>query len=64
MFAEEGWIDPFSLATWAKNEGADQVRFIPDVNGNFTRAMGMLVDRAGHGAALLSLFVKLHQSKR
>lgn len=43
--------DPFSLAKWAEVEGADglrpalgdRVRFIPDVNGDFTREMGMLV---------------------
>lgn len=36
--------DPFSLAAWAQEEGADQVRFIPDVNGDFTRQMGMTVN--------------------
>ncbi len=41
--------DPFSLATWAQDEGADQVRFIPDVTGDFTHAMGMLVNLADKG---------------
>ncbi|MGP1386707.1 MAG: peroxiredoxin [Thainema sp.] len=41
--------DPFSLAAWAQEEGADQVRFIPDVNGDFTRAMGMLVNLSNQG---------------
>ncbi|MEA5464882.1 redoxin family protein [Leptothoe sp. PORK10 BA2] len=41
--------DPFSLATWAQAEGADQVRFIPDVKGDFTRQMGMLVNLADKG---------------
>jgi glutathione-dependent peroxiredoxin len=41
--------DPFSLAKWAQMEGADRVRFIPDVNGDFTREMGMLVNLADHG---------------
>ena len=41
--------DPFSLANWAKEEGADQVRFIPDINGRFTRAMGMLADLSDKG---------------
>ena len=36
--------DPFSLAAWAKSEGIDQVRFIPDVNGDFTRGMGILTN--------------------
>lgn len=41
--------DPFSLAAWAQEEGADQVRFIPDVNGEFTHAMGMLVNLSHRG---------------
>ena len=41
--------DPFSLAAWAQEEGADQVRFIPDVKGDFTRAMGMIVNLADKG---------------
>lgn len=36
--------DPFSLERWAQDEGADQLRFIPDVNGDFTREMGMMVN--------------------
>jgi glutathione-dependent peroxiredoxin len=41
--------DPFSLANWAQEEGADQVRFIPDVNGDFTREMGMMVNLSDKG---------------
>jgi len=41
--------DPFSLAAWAQEEGANQVRFIPDVNGDFTRAMGMMVNLSDKG---------------
>lgn len=41
--------DPFSLATWAQDEGADQVRFIPDVTGDFTRNLGMLVNLSDRG---------------
>ena len=41
--------DLFSLATWAQEEGADQVRFIPDVNGDFTHAMGMMVNLSDKG---------------
>ncbi|MEO1209090.1 MAG: redoxin family protein [Cyanobacteria bacterium J06638_20] len=41
--------DPFSLAAWAQEEGADQVRFIPDVNGHFTREMGMMVNLSDKG---------------
>ena len=41
--------DPFSLETWAQEEGADQVCFIPDVNGDFTREMGMMVNLSDKG---------------
>lgn len=41
--------DPFSLAAWAQEEGANQVRFIPDLNGDFTRKMGMLVNLSDYG---------------
>jgi peroxiredoxin len=41
--------DPFSLIAWAQAEGADQVRFIPDVNGDLTRFMGMMVDLSDQG---------------
>uniref|UniRef100_A0A832M2T8 Glutathione-dependent peroxiredoxin n=1 Tax=Oscillatoriales cyanobacterium SpSt-402 TaxID=2282168 RepID=A0A832M2T8_9CYAN len=41
--------DPFSLANWAQEEGADQVHFIPDVNGDFTREMGMIVNLSDKG---------------
>lgn len=41
--------DPFSLATWAEEEGADQVNFIPDVNGDFTREMRMMVNLSSKG---------------
>lgn len=41
--------DPFSLANWAQEEAADQVRFIPDVNGDFTRQMGMMVNLSDKG---------------
>lgn len=41
--------DPFSLAAWAQEEGADQVQFIPDVRGEFTRQMGMMVNLSDKG---------------
>ncbi|MEM9213398.1 MAG: redoxin family protein [Cyanobacteria bacterium P01_F01_bin.150] len=41
--------DPFSLAAWAREEGADQVHFIPDMNGDFTHAMGMMVNLSDKG---------------
>jgi glutathione-dependent peroxiredoxin len=41
--------DPFLLAKWAEEEGADRVRCIPDVNGDFTREMGMMVNLFDRG---------------
>lgn len=54
--------DPFSLAAWAQEEGANQVRFIPDVNGDFTRALGMMENLSnlgmGHRSRHYSMLVK------
>lgn len=41
--------DAFVMNEWAKEQGADHVRFLPDGNGEFTQAMGMLVDKRGLG---------------
>ena len=47
--------DPFSLATWVEKEGADQVSFVPDVNGEFTRKMRMMVNLSSKGMGYRSL---------
>lgn len=39
-----GVNDPFTLAYWAKEVGCDRIRFMPDVNGDFTLKMGMMVN--------------------
>ncbi len=41
--------DPFTLTAWAQDEGADQVRFLPDTRGDFSRQMGMLVNLSDKG---------------
>jgi len=41
--------DPFSLAAWAREEGTNKVRFIPDMNGEFTRELGMMVNLCEKG---------------
>ncbi len=41
--------DTFVMNEWAKDQGADNVFFIPDGNGEFTEGMGMLVDKADLG---------------
>ena len=44
--------DTFVMNEWAKEQHADQIRFLPDGNGEFTEGMGMLVDKKklGFGA--------------
>ncbi|HSH85466.1 MAG TPA: glutathione peroxidase [Guyparkeria sp.] len=37
--------DAFVMNEWAEDQNADQIRFIPDGNGDFTEGMGMLVDK-------------------
>ncbi|WP_448213751.1 redoxin family protein [Colwellia sp. MEBiC06753] len=43
--------DAFTMYQWAKNLGIEQVKMLPDGNGDFTRLMGMLVkkDNLGFG---------------
>lgn len=38
--------DPFVMESWQKDQQADNIRFLPDGNGAFTEAMGLLVDKA------------------
>jgi len=37
--------DAFVMNEWARDQHAENIRFIPDGNGEFTEAMGLLVDR-------------------
>lgn len=41
--------DAFVMDEWAKDQHADNIRFLPDGNGEFTEAMGMLVDKSDLG---------------
>ncbi len=41
--------DAFVMNEWAGNQGADNIQFLPDGNGEFTAAMGQLVDKADLG---------------
>jgi thioredoxin-dependent peroxiredoxin len=38
--------DAFVMFQWGKNLGADKVKLLPDGNGEFTRKMGMLVEKS------------------
>ena len=41
--------DGFVMEEWSKDQKAENVRFIPDGNGEFTDGMGLLVDKADLG---------------
>lgn len=41
--------DAFVMYQWAKNLGVSRIKLIPDGNGDFTRRMGMLVDKSHLG---------------
>ena len=46
--------DAFVMHQWAKSRNIEKVFMLPDGNGEFTRKMGMLVDRAKHGMGMRS----------
>lgn len=41
--------DTFVMNAWAEDQGAERVEMIPDGNGEFSKAMGMLVDKSNLG---------------
>lgn len=41
--------DPFVMSSWAKDQGAKNVKLLPDGNGDFTNQMGFLVDKQDLG---------------
>ncbi len=41
--------DAWVMEAWRTAQGATEVRFVPDGNGDFTRAMGMLADARANG---------------
>jgi len=46
--------DAFVMNQWARDQNADNITFIPDGNGEFTAAMGMLVDKRELGFGMRS----------
>lgn len=46
--------DAFVMHQWAKAQGISKVFMLPDGNGEFTRKMGMLVERSAQGMGLRS----------
>ena len=41
--------DAFTMFQWAKHQGVEKVKMLPDGNGDFTRGMGMLVKKENLG---------------
>lgn len=41
--------DPFVMEAWQKEQHADQVTFLPDGNGELSKALGALVDKSDLG---------------
>ena len=46
--------DAFCMYQWGKNLGAEKVFLLPDGSGEFTRKMGMLVDKSNVGFGMRS----------
>jgi thioredoxin-dependent peroxiredoxin len=46
--------DAFVMFQWAKSQNIEKVFMLPDGNADFTRRMGMLVDRSSNGMAMRS----------
>jgi peroxiredoxin len=41
--------DPFVIEVWKRDQKISKVKFIPDGNGDFTKAMNMISDRSASG---------------
>ena len=46
--------DAFVMYNWAKSQSIEKVFMLPDGNGEFTRKMGMLVERTAQGMGMRS----------
>lgn len=46
--------DTFTMRKWMIDQGIKNLKFIPDGNGEFTRQMGMLVDKSNLGFGMRS----------
>ncbi|WP_099865338.1 peroxiredoxin [Pararhizobium haloflavum] len=52
--------DAFVLFQWARSRDIQKVFMLPDGNGEFTRKMGMLVERSGLGMGMRSWRYSMH----
>lgn len=46
--------DAFVMNAWAKDQDIEKIKMLPDGNGDFTRMMGMLVDKSNLGFGMRS----------
>ena len=46
--------DAFVMNVWAKQQAVSRIKMLPDGNGEFTRKMGMLVDKSNLGFGMRS----------
>ena len=56
--------DAFVMHQWALSRGIEKVRMLPDGNGEFTRKMGMLVERTSNGMGLRSWRYSMYVNDR
>jgi len=52
--------DAFTMFQWSKNLGVDNIKMLPDGNGDFTRLMGMLVKKENLGFGERSWRYSMH----
>ncbi len=52
--------DAFTMYQWGKSQNAKNVFLLPDGNGEFTRKMGMLVDKSNLGFGMRSWRYSMH----
>ena len=52
--------DAFSMYQWSKNLGVEKVKMLPDGNGDFSRLMGMLVQKDNLGFGPRSWRYSMH----
>jgi peroxiredoxin len=52
--------DAFVMFQWAKSRDIEKLVMLPDGNGEFSRLMGMLVQRSKHGMGLRSWRYSMH----
>jgi len=52
--------DAFVMYQWGKSQGAENVFLLPDGNGEFSRKMGMLVDKSNLGFGMRSWRYAMH----